>query len=151
MTNHVHLLVTPQHGPALSELLRRLDQRYVQAFNRAYERSGTLWEGRFRSSLVDTDAYVLACYRYIELNPVRAGMTADASEFRWSSHRSNESGSPSGMLIAHPSYLALGVDVRSRGDAYRMLFAQPFPEDTLATIRKAIRGARILGRGQTPT
>jgi putative transposase len=74
MTNHVHLLVTPAHGTGLSQLMRQLNQRYVQAINRAYRRSGTMWEGRFRSCLVDSEAYVLACYRYIELNPVRAGM-----------------------------------------------------------------------------
>jgi putative transposase len=87
MTNHVHLLVTPRHADSLSRLMKALGQRYVQYINRTYRRSGTLWEGRFRSCLLQEEAYVLACYRYIELNPVRACLVAHPAEYRWSSYR----------------------------------------------------------------
>src|SRR6185437_7202364 len=85
MTNHVHLLLTPSDAKACATLMRSLGQRYVQYFNRRYERSGTLWEGRPQSCLVDSTSYVLGCYRYIELNPVRAGMISPGTKYEWSS------------------------------------------------------------------
>ena len=92
MTNHVHLLVSPADPAGPGAVMQALGQRYVQHFNRAWARSGTLWEGRFRSCPVDAEAYLLACQRYIELNPVRAGMVGHPAEYRWSSFRANALG-----------------------------------------------------------
>ena len=145
MTNHVHLLVTPSHADALSRLMRQLNQRYVQAINRAYLRSGTLWEGRFRSCLVDSEAYVLACYRYIELNPVRASMVRDPWDYPWSSHRMNVSTQPSGLMTPHATFLSLAADAKSRAAAYRDFVVQGMPDDVIADIRRATAGSYALG------
>jgi len=106
MTNHIHLLVTPSTADACALLMRNLGQRYVQYFNRRYKRSGTLWEGRFKSCLVDTAQYLIACYRYVERNPVRAGMVASASDYPWSSHNGNAGRAANRLLTPHPEYLA---------------------------------------------
>ena len=145
MTNHVHLLVTPSHADALSRLMRQLNQRYVQAINRAYRRSGTLWEGRFRSCLVESEAYMLACYRYIELNPVRATMVRDPHDYPWSSHRMNVSTLPSKLLTPHELFFALAADAPGRAAAYRSLFIQDMPETVIADIRRATAGSYALG------
>ena len=110
MTNHVHLLMTPSIEDALSTLMRNLGQRYVQYFNRRYGRTGTLWEGRFRSCIAESARYVLACYRYIELNPVRAGLTDHPGNYLWSSYRFNVDGLEDQLITAHPEYLGLGHD-----------------------------------------
>ena len=146
MGNHVHLLVTPSRAESLSRLMRQLNQRYVQAINRAYRRSGTMWEGRFRSCLVDTEAYVLACYRYIELNPVRASMVRDPLDYPWSSHRMNASAFPSSLLTPHEVFRALAPDARGRAEAYRELVLQGMAEDgTVDDIRRATAGSYALG------
>src|SRR5262245_55096917 len=102
MTNHVHLLLTPPTSSACASLMRNVGQRYVQYFNRCYQRSGTLWEGRFRSCLVDSAQYVIACHRYIELNPVRAGMVTAPTAYRWSSYNGNSGLAPNRLLTPHP-------------------------------------------------
>jgi len=140
MTNHVHLLLTPVDENACATLMRNLGQQYVQYFNRHYERSGTLWEGRFRSCLVDSTAYVLACHRYIELNPVRAGMVAAPPDYRWSSHSANTGRDENIWLSPHPEYLALSHDKASRYSVYRQLFAQADASSFLAAIREATNG-----------
>lgn len=140
MTNHVHLLLTPPGSEACGLLMRDLGRCYVPYFNRRYERSGTLWEGRFKSCLAESARYVLACYRYIELNPVRAGMTADAAGFPWSSHRVNLGYSADPLVKPHAEYQALGSDTQSRRAAYRGLFAQGFAPDLLKRIREATQG-----------
>jgi putative transposase len=89
MTNHVHLLLTPSRIDSVALTMKNLGQRYVQYINRTYRRSGTLWEGRYKSCLVQDETYVLACYRYIELNPLRAGMVKHVGDYRWSSYRTN--------------------------------------------------------------
>jgi putative transposase len=109
MTNHVHLLLTPQTSRGAGELMKRLGQRYVQYINRTYRRSGTLWEGRFRSYLTQEGGYVLGCYRYIELNPVRANMVEHPAEYPWSSYRANAQGE-SPLLTHHPLYAVLDSD-----------------------------------------
>gem|GEM_PF-2708847 len=106
MTNHVHLLLTPTDPDGPSRLMKDLGQRYVQAYNRRHQRTGTLWEGRFKSSIVDSEAYLLRCQRYIEENPVRAGMVAHPSDYAWSSHRFNADGAANTFLVPHPLYLA---------------------------------------------
>ena len=144
MTNHVHLLLTPSNEGACARLMRNLGQRYVQYFNRRYERSGTLWEGRFRSCLVDSSLYVLACYRYIELNPVRAGMVRSAAEYRWSSHNGNAGQASNRLLTQHVEYLALASDERARHLAYQPLVAAGDEPALLAAIRDATNGGFAL-------
>jgi len=137
MNNHVHLLLTPGHERACAMLMRKLGQRYVQYFNHRYERSGTLWEGRFRSCLVDSAQYVLACHRYIELNPVRAGMVDSAAAYPWSSHRANAGYVEDRSLSPHPEYLALSHVDASRQTVYRQLFDQGDEPAFLAALREA--------------
>jgi putative transposase len=140
MTNHVHLLLTPRDERASAAMMRSLGQQYVQYFNRRHGRSGTLWEGRFRSCLVDSAGYVLACYRYIELNPVRAGMATCAAAYRWSSHGANAGYAGEELLSPHREYLALSQDETSRRNAYRQLFGQGDEAVFLAKIREATNG-----------
>ena len=137
MTNHVHLLVTPSTEDALSTLMQNLGQRYVQYFNRTYGRSGTLWEGRFRSCIAESAPYVLACHRYIELNPVRAGLADDPGNYPWSSYRANAEGARDDLLRAHPEYLALGRHDGSQQCAYRSLFQDGMESSLLERIRNA--------------
>ena len=145
MTNHVHLLLTPQAANGVSLLMKHLGQRYVQHVNRAYRRSGTLWEGRFRSCLAQEEAYVLACYRYIELNPVRARMVSHPRHYRWSSYRSNAEGKTCVFLTPHQQYLALGRSGANRREAYRLLFRGELDPQTLDEIRLATNGNFALG------
>ncbi len=145
MTNHVHLLITPFTEGALSALMQNLGQRYVQYFNRRYERTGTLWEGRYRSCIAESARYVLACYRYIELNPVRAGLTDLPENYLWSSYRSNVDGVENPLIAAHPEYLGLGHDRNSRQQAYRSLFDEALETVLLERIREATSGGFPLG------
>ena len=101
MTNHVHLLATPSQADSLRAMMKRLGQRYGQYINRTYQRSGTLWEGRYKSCLTSNETYVLGCYRYIELNPVRAGMIHHPAEYRWSSYRANAQGDKNSIITPH--------------------------------------------------
>jgi putative transposase len=140
MTNHVHLLLTPPDEVACAVLMRELGQCYVQYFNRRHRRTGTLWEGRFRSCLVDSASYVLACYRYIELNPVEAGMVGSPLAYRWSSHAENIGAAHGGMCIAHAEYEALATTIERRQAAYRGLFALPQDPTFLEAIRDATHG-----------
>lgn len=137
MTNHVHLLVTPTTDDACTALMRDLGQRYVPYFNRKYGRTGTLWEGRFRSCLVESARYVLACYRYIELNPVRAGMVSQPNAYPWSSYSVNGGAGTDPLLVPHPEFTALAEEEHRRHAAYRALFAEGIDESLLAAIRDA--------------
>ena len=145
MTNHVHLLMTPSTEDALSLLMQNLGQRYVQYVNRAYGRSGTLWEGRYRSCIAESAHYVLACYRYIELNPVRAGLADDPGKYLWSSYRANAEGAEDRLVSAHPEYLGLGRDRGSQQRAYRGLFHNVLEPSLLESIRDATNGGYPLG------
>ena len=144
MTNHIHLLLTPSDLAGCARLMRNLGQRYVQYFNRRYERSGTLWEGRYHSCLVDSAPYVIACHRYIERNPVRAGMVSSAGEYRWSSYGGNVGLAADQLLTAHPEYLALGTSELARQAAYQGLFAVRDDPAFLAAIRDATNGGFAL-------
>ena len=144
MTNHVHLLVTPSNEDACARLMRNLGQRYVQYFNRRYQRRGTLWEGRFHSCLVDSSLYVVACYRYIERNPVRADMVPSACDYRWSSHNGNAGRVSNQLLTQHAEYLALAADENARRLAYQGLFAAGDQPGFLAAIREATNGGFAL-------
>lgn len=145
MTNHVHLLLTPTHQDSPSLLMKHLGQRYVQYVNRTYRRSGTLWEGRFRSSIVQDRGYLLRCYRYIELNPVRAGMAKHPRDYRWSSYCSNGEDSQSSLLKPHEEYLALGSKEHERQATYRALFRSELNSNEVAEIRLAANGGFVLG------
>jgi REP-associated tyrosine transposase len=144
MTNHVHLLLTPSNTDACARLMRNLGQRYVQYFNRRYKRRGTLWEGRFHSCLVDSAPYVIACHRYIERNPVRAGMVAAASGYRWSSHNGNAGRASNKLLTPHAEYLALAADEGARHLAYKTLFDAGDDPAFLTAIRDATNGGFAL-------
>lgn len=148
MTNHVHLLLTPHNNDAAGELMKRLGQRYVQYINRTYGRSGTLWEGRFRSCLMQTEDYLLSCYRYIELNPVRAQIVAHPADYRWSSYRANAQGEKDKRLKAHAAYTALGKNVEQRRTAYRDLFGHALDADMVDQIRRATNGNYALGNAR---
>jgi len=145
MTNHVHLLATPQSFEGISEMMQDIGRKYVRYFNTANERSGTLWEGRFKSSLVDSENHLLNCYRYIELNPVRASMVNDPDEYTWSSYQCNGLGHQSDLIGFHPLYLALGATEQERLLVYRELCDQPLAEDIIADIRKSINQGLVLG------
>lgn len=144
MTNHVHLLLTAPDAASCASLMRDLGQRYVQYFNRRHRRSGTLWEGRYRSCLVDSARYVLGCYRYIEMNPVRANMVAKPSEYRWSSHHSNTGRVRNATLVPHAEYTALALAEPARFRAYEELFASEQDRSILAAIRDATDGGYAL-------
>lgn len=146
MTNHVHLLLTPREADAAGRLMKLLGQRYVQHVNRLYRRSGTLWEGRFRSCLVQDEAYLLGCSRYIELNPVRAGMVKHPREYSWSSYRVNAAGETDGLIEAHPIYTALGRRAQERQAAYRELFRDELEAGFVEGIRRATNGNFALGK-----
>jgi putative transposase len=145
MTNHVHLLLTPSCCAGAGLLMKGLGQRYVQYVNRTYQRTGTLWEGRFRSCLVQQDNYVLACYRYIEMNPVRAGMVAHPGDYRWTSYRANAQGELSGFISPHAVYNELGSGTAQRAEAYRSIFNERLSPGLIEQIRSSTNGNYVLG------
>jgi putative transposase len=145
MTNHVHLLLTPPAAGRLSAAMSKLGQRYVPSFNRRHARTGTLWEGRFKSCLVDSECYVLAVLRYIELNPVRAAMTAAPEHYRWSSVHTSLATAIDPIITAHPAYLAMDSDPARRGALYREWLLQAISDDDLIAIRAHMRQERALG------
>ena len=145
MTNHVHLLVTPQDAEGASQLMKRLGQRYVQYFNRAYRRTGTLWEGRFRSCVVGEEDYFMGCHRYIEMNPVRAEMVAHPGEYRWSSYGANAQGESDALISPHALYLGLGLNDEERQAAYRALFRYELDPGLIDEIRRITHGGLVLG------
>lgn len=139
MTNHVHLLTTPRCTQGVSLVMRDLGRDYVRQVNTAYRRTGTMWEGRFKSSLVDREAYCLACYRYIELNPVRANMVAHPKQYPWSSFNANVLGSPDDLISPHACWLALGETDCERRHAYLGLFEQALSQQSIEDIRYGVR------------
>lgn len=145
MTNHMHILLTPGEEDGASRLMKDLGQRYTQYVNRRYRRSGTLWEGRFHSCLTWEDRYVLACYRYIEMNPVRAKMVENPAAYPWSSFGTNALGYYSEMISAHGAYLALGSDAEVRRSAYRGLLDDATEGELTEDIRTATHGNYALG------
>ncbi|OYY93350.1 MAG: transposase [Hydrogenophilales bacterium 28-61-23] len=148
MTNHVHLLVTPETEAGIPKLMQAVGRRYVQYINRSYKRTGSLWEGRYKSSLIQAETYLLTCMRYIELNPVRAGMVQEPSQYRWSSCRHNGLGQPDPRLTPHPLCLALDRNDADMQSAYRALFRSELDEDALGDIRLALSQGQPLGHGR---
>jgi putative transposase len=137
MTNHVHVLLTPNTAEACTLVMRDLGRRYVPYFNRRHERTGTLWEGRFRSCIVESASYVLACYRYIELNPVRAGMVDHPFSYPWSSYAANSGSRSDSSISPHAEFTGLAPAAERRHAAYRGLFGVEIDEPLLEAIRDA--------------
>ena len=145
MTNHVHMLVTGGQLGCISTMMQGLGRRYVQYFNNQYRRTGTLWEGRFKSNLVDAENYLLCCYRYIELNPVRAHMVTRAQDYPWSSVHANAFGKPDPVVSPHAVFLDLGKERSSRLGCYRVLLCEPILENEISNIRAHINQGKALG------
>lgn len=145
MTNHVHLLVTPSEARGVSLFMQFVGRRYVSYINAIYARSGTLWEGRFKSCLVDSDEYILACCRYIELNPVRAAMVRAPGDYRWSSYHSNAMGCADPLVTPHECLVGLGSNAATRASAYRAHVALGIADKQLADIRNYVQQQRALG------
>jgi putative transposase len=145
MTNHVHLLLTPPSTEAASQMMQALGTRYVRYVNSRYQRTGCLWEGRFKSSVVDSENYLLTCARYIELNPVRAAIVSSPDHYSWSSYRCNAYGAPDSLITPHALYQSLGRSPVERRLAYRALYTQPIESQTLAGIRDAVQAGTVLG------
>ena len=145
MTNHVHLLITPMEENSLSKAMQSLGRVYVQQFNHLYERTGTLWEGRYKATLIDSNYYLLACQRYIELNPVRADMVAHPAEYPWSSYRYNALGDKSTLLSPHDIYSDLGSTAQARQSQYQSLFERDIESKTISEIREMTNKSWVLG------
>ncbi len=145
MSNHVHLLVSANNPQNLSKLLQAVGRKYVPFFNHKYRSSGTLWEGRFKASSIDSEQYLLTCYRYIELNPVRANMVEKPEEYRWSSYRANADGESNPILTPHPLYLALGGDSQQRAKYYRESFKEVIDEKLIDEIRASVQTGTPMG------
>ena len=145
MTNHIHLLALPESAESLPKTLQSVVRRYVQYFNYRYKRTGTLWEGRYRATVVDTEQYLFECMRYIELNPVRAGRVAHPRNFLWSSYLANAEGKEDLLLTSHSQYQRLAADAAKRQEAYRELVKAPIDAALLATLRDCTHKGWALG------
>ncbi len=146
MSNHVHLLVTPRQPYGIAHMIQDLGRKFVRYINRRYERTGGLWEGRYKSCLVDSDAYLLTCMRYIEMNPVRAGMVTRPGEYQWSSYAVNALGKPDALISPHPVYQGLGRSSEQRRRSYRSMFDNGMDEFELDNIREALNRELVLGQ-----
>ena len=151
MTNHVHLLCTPHEKGAISQMMQSIGRMYVRYYNYTYQRSGTLWEGRFKSSLIQSEQYLLELYRYIELNPVRADMVAEPSEYSWSSYACNALGIETDLQTPHANYLALGLSKKERLENYRELFKTHIDTELLKEIRESVNKGLALGNERFTT
>jgi putative transposase len=145
MTNHVHLLVTPATELGVPRMMQKLGARYVRYFNRRYERTGTLWEGRYRSFPVDTDRYLLTCVRYIEMNPVRAGIADRPEHYQWSSYRAHAFGARDSLVRIHPAIMMLGTSDSERQATYQRLCSEDMTIEELTFVRDAVQYGKALG------
>ena len=158
MHNHIHLLVTPANENALAKTMQSVGRRYAHYFNRRYHRTGSLWEGRYKSSLVDTDYYLLSCYRYIELNPVRAGMVIQPEDYAYSSYHANALGKVDSMVTPHElflDYISVDASVKlsesEKADSdtrrvYRQLCSEVLDRKILSDIRRGTEKGLGIGR-----
>ncbi len=145
MPNHVHILATPCKTDSISRTIQSIGRNYVQYFNEYSGGSGTLWEGRYRATVIDSKQYLLTCSRYIELNPVRGGLVKNPADFRWSSYAHNAMGKVEPMISAHQEYLKLGNNEKQRAKAYRALFRQPLSSQMVETITETALMGWVLG------
>lgn len=150
MTNHVHLLITPRDAKGCALLMKHLSQRHAKRINAKRGRTGTLWEGRPYSGIVASDEYALACYRYIELNPVRAAMVNHPSRYQWSSYAANTRAALHSFVRPHPAYLALAIEEQNRVAAYQALCDEPLKQETIAEIRRATHSGHRMGEPRKP-
>lgn len=148
MTNHVHLLMTPKHAEGISRVMQHVGRLYVRHVNETYVRTGTLWEGRHKASLIEAEDYLLSCYRYIELNPVRAGMVLSPDEYAWSSYRWHAWGQEDSLIVDHPIYLAMSPDAAQRQKNYRALFEAYVATDVLEVMRDALTANYPIGNSR---
>jgi len=148
MTNHVHLLLDPAHVAHLGSSMKRVAGRYTRYMNKRYGRTGTLWEGRFRSALVERERYLLAACRYIEMNPVRAGIVMHPREYPWSSYLIHAEGKTNSLVDCDPWYESLGIDAHTRGRAYETWLEESIPKGEWDSIRMAIRRSGWAGSEQ---
>jgi putative transposase len=154
MTNHVHLLLTPRAVSAIAQVMKLVGQRFTQYMNHTYRRTGSMWEGRYKASMIDADRYLLTCYRYIELNPVRAGMVEKPSEYRWSSARTNgfctgtDIGSDPVGLTLGEAYKGLGLDDKARQQAYRELFRDHMDQEEIHELGDIFSQEKVLGNSR---
>jgi len=142
MSNHVHLLATPLEPDAISRFVQSIARRYVGYFNSRYQRSGTLWEGRFHAAVIHSDHYLLACHRYIDMNPVRAGMVHRPEDYAWSSHRHYLRGDTDSIVDPHAGVEGLGADPLARRLAYGHLFEGPENPFELMRLREDVQACR---------
>jgi putative transposase len=150
MTNHIHFIVTPRVEGALSKTMKKVGQTYVRYFNRRYERTGGLFDGRYRSLAIDSESYWFTCMRYVELNPVRAGITERPEEYRWSSYRFHALGERDDLIVPHRLYVALGNTTWMRRQCWRAICGEALAEEQLAEIRDLVRHGRAV-RDRQPT
>ena len=122
MTNHLHLLITPENKEQLAKFMQSLANRYVRYYNANHQRTGTIWEGRFKSCLVDSEQYLFTLYKYIEMNPIKANMVEDIANYRWSSYRHNALGETDELITEHDLYKELGVTTEQRYKQYKYIF-----------------------------
>jgi len=151
MTNHVHLLITPEHQDSLGRLFQYVGRYYVTYVNNTYGRTGTLWEGRYKANIVEEEDYLLSCHRYIESNPVRAGMVDRPEDYPWSSYGCNALSTCDSLLIPHKLYLKLGGNDKSRAVAYRSLFQTSFDQGMLDEVRACLQSGTPLGNDRFKT
>ena len=145
MTNHIHILATPKHKDSIGLLMQHIGRHYVPYINHTYGTSGSIWQGRYKSSLIQGDPYLLTCMRYIELNPVRADMVNSPSQYRWSSYRANAQGKPDALLTPHPLYQQLSRNPLKRREAYKALFKAHIDQQQHDHIQKAYQTGTPLG------
>lgn len=147
MTNHVHLLMTPRDPAGVEQVMKLVGQRYAAYFNRRHDRVGTLWQGRYKSCLVEAESYLLTCHRYIENNPVRAGMVGSPDGWPWSSYHANALGAPDPLVTPHPVIEALAGSAEERRALYREHVVRPATPEMLEEIRDAANGGYALASG----
>lgn len=145
MTNHIHILATPSDAQGITRMMQYVGRHYVPYINYTYGTSGSIWEGRYKASLVQDEHYLLSCMRYIELNPIRAKMVRSPSQYRWSSYRYNAQGKADEMITPHAVYSSLGKGTVSRTKAYKGLFELPLEKGLLDEIRAAWQTGTPLG------
>ena len=151
MTNHIHFIVTPRVEGALSKTMKNVGQTYVRYFNRRYERTGGLFDGRYRSLVIDSESYWFTCMRYVELNPVRAGIAARPEEYRWSSYRFHALGERDDLIVPHRLYVALGNTTSMRQQCWQAICGEALAEEQLAEMRDLVRHGRAVRQRQPTT
>lgn len=150
MRNHFHLLVTPLEPTSLERAMHRIDFQYARYINDRYKRTGTAFEGRYRCTAIDSESYWYRCMRYVELNPVRAGIVADPAAYTWSSYHRHALGTPDPLVTVHPLYTALATSPKEREAAWRRYCAEALPPEELETLRLAVHTGGVLGRLVVP-